>query len=104
MAWLILAISAVFEAVWVTALSRIEGWRSFGPIAAFVVGSIISLGGLTVAMRTIPVGTAYAVWVGIGAATTVGCAWYSGAQAFSVAHALFILGIVACVIGLKLTH
>lgn len=104
MAWIVLVVSAVFEAVWATALSRIEGWRSFGPIVAFVIGSAISVAGLAVAMRSIPVGTAYAVWVGIGAATTVGYAWYSGAQPFSVVQALLILGIVACVIGLKITH
>lgn len=104
MAWVILVVSAVFEAVWATALSRIEGWRSFGPMIAFVIGSVVSVGGLALAMRSIPVGTAYAVWVGIGAATTVGYAWYSGAQPFSVVQALLILGIVACVIGLKVTH
>lgn len=104
MAWLILVISALFEAVWATALSRIEGWRSVGPIIVFAVGSIVSVGGLALAMRDLPVGTAYAVWVGIGAAATVGYAWYSGEQAFSVLQALFIAGIVACVIGLKLTH
>lgn len=104
MAWVILVVSAVFEAVWATALSRIEGWRSFGPILAFLLGSTVSLAGLAVALRAIPVGTAYAVWVGIGAATTAGYAWYSGAQPFSVVQALLILGIVACVIGLRITH
>jgi quaternary ammonium compound-resistance protein SugE len=104
MAWVVLVVSALFEAVWATALSRITGWTSTGPILAFGLGAVVSMTGLAWAMREIPVGTAYAVWVGIGAAATVGYAWASGAQVYSTVHALLILGIVACVAGLKLTH
>ena len=62
------------------------------------------MGGLAYALRTLPVGTAYAIWVGIGAALTVIYAMATGAEAFSVAKVLLILGIVGCVVGLKLTH
>lgn len=104
MSWLILVVSALFEAVWATALSRLTSWTDFGAIALLLGGMTVSLAGLAWAMREIPVGTAYAVWVGIGAATTAGYAWYSGAQPFSIVQAFLILGIVACVIGLRLTQ
>lgn len=55
-------------------------------------------------MRGLPVGTAYAVWVGIGASLTAGYAMTSGAEPVSVVRILLLLGIVACVIGLKVTH
>ncbi len=55
-------------------------------------------------MRTLPVGTAYAVWVGIGAALTVVHGMATGAEPVSVARVLLIAGLVGCVIGLKLVH
>lgn len=103
MPWIVLVISALFEAVWATALSRVDGLKP-EPLITFAVGAVISMAGLTYAMRTIPVGTAYAVWVGIGAAATAGYAWTSGAESFGVVKLLCIVGIVACVIGLKLSH
>jgi Membrane transporters of cations and cationic drugs len=68
----------------------------------FGVALVASMGGLAVAMREIPTGTAYAVWVGIGAALTVVVAMVSGAEAISVVKVLLVLGLVGCVIGLKL--
>src|SRR5699024_6694387 len=64
MAWIVLVASGVLETVWATAL---EGSRSFTrplPSAVFVVALVLSMGGLGYALRTLPVGTAYAVWVG----------------------------------------
>ena len=61
-----------------------------------------SLNRLSHAIRTIPLGTAYAVWVGIGAALTVAWGVVSGAESFSWAKVLLITGLVACVVGLKL--
>jgi quaternary ammonium compound-resistance protein SugE len=57
--------------------------------------------GLGLAIRSIPLGTAYAVWVGIGAALTVGWAMATGVEPFSVLKVLFIAGIVGCAAGLK---
>jgi len=104
MSWLILVASGVLEAVWATALGRTEGFTRPGPITVFTVGLILSMTGLGFAMRDLPVGTAYAVWVGIGAALTVGYAMVSGPEPLSVVRIGLILGIVACVVGLKLTH
>jgi quaternary ammonium compound-resistance protein SugE len=57
--------------------------------------------GLGLAIRSIPLGTAYAVWVGIGAALTVGWAMATGVEPFSLLKVLFIAGIVGCAAGLK---
>ncbi|MES1171246.1 MAG: multidrug efflux SMR transporter [Actinomycetota bacterium] len=104
MPWLILILSGVLEAVWATALGRTEGFTRPIPITVFVVGLALSMTGLGLAMRDLPVGTAYAVWVGIGAALTVGYAMVTGAEAASIVRIALILGIVGCVVGLKVTH
>jgi quaternary ammonium compound-resistance protein SugE len=102
--WLVLVLSGVLEAVWATALSRSEGFSRLVPSIVFAVSLVASMGGLAYAMRDLPVGTAYAVWVGIGAALTAGYAMVTGAEAASVAKVLLLAGIVGCVIGLKLLH
>ena len=104
MPWVILIISGILEAVWATALGRTEGFTRPVPIAIFVGGLMLSMTGLGIAMRSLPVGTAYAVWVGIGAALTVGYAMISGAEPASLARIALILGIVGCVVGLKVLH
>jgi quaternary ammonium compound-resistance protein SugE len=104
MSWIVLVVSGLLEAVWATALSRSEGFHNVGPTLLFGVALVASMGGLAFAMRDLPVGTAYAVWVGIGAATTVAWAMATGAEPFSVVRALLILGLIGCVVGLKLTH
>ena len=102
MSWVILVISGVLEAVWATALGKSEGFTKLWPSVVFGVALIASMGGLAWALRTIPTGTAYAVWVGIGAALTVAWAMITGSEAFSLVRVLLILGLVGCVIGLKL--
>ncbi|GAB3739353.1 DMT family transporter [Microlunatus parietis] len=104
MSWIILIISGVLEAVWATALGKSEGFTKPGPTITFVIGLLLSMAGLAYAMRDLPTGTAYAVWVGIGASLTVAYAMITGAEPFSVLKLIFILGIVGCVIGLKLLH
>jgi quaternary ammonium compound-resistance protein SugE len=101
MSWLVLVLSGVLEAVWATALGRSEGFSRLVPSIVFVVSVALSMVGLGYAMRTIPVGTSYAVWVGIGASLTVAYGMASGAEAASLAKVLLVLGIVACVVGLK---
>ena len=102
MSWVILIVSGVLEAVWATALGRSEGLTKLWPSVLFVAGLLASMGGLAFAMRDIPTGTAYAVWVGIGAALTVAYAMITGAEPFSVVRMLLILALVGCVVGLKL--
>lgn len=104
MSWFVLVLSGVLEAVWATALSRSEGLSRPVPTATFVVTLALSMAGLGYAMKSLPVGTAYAVWVGIGAALTVGYAMATGAEPVSALRILLVGGIVACVVGLKLLH
>lgn len=104
MAWLVLILSGCLEAVWATALARSDGFTKPLPSVVFAVAALASFLGLAHAMRTLPVGTAYAVWVGIGAALTAGYAMVSGQEPATVVRILLLLGIVACVVGLKLTH
>lgn len=104
MAWLVLVVSGVLEAVWATALGRSEGFTHAVPSAVFAVAVILSMGGLAYAMRELPVGTSYAVWVGIGASLTVAYAMFTGTEPVSTVRVLLLLGIVGCVIGLKLVH
>lgn len=101
MSWLVLVASGVLEAVWATALGRSEGLTRWAPTVVFAVALVLSMGGLAYAMRELPTGTAYAVWVGIGAALTVGYAMATGAEPVSLLRVLLLLGIVACVVGLK---
>ncbi|MGY1843478.1 DMT family transporter [Modestobacter sp. SYSU DS0875] len=102
MAWLVLVVSGALEAVWATALDRSQGFTRLAPSVVFAVALAGSMGGLAFAMRTLPLGTAYAVWVGIGATLTAGWAMLTGAEPVSVVRVLLLAGIVGCVIGLKL--
>jgi quaternary ammonium compound-resistance protein SugE len=102
MSWLVLVLSGVLEAVWATALGRSEGLTRPGPTLVFAVSVVLSMAGLGYAMRDLPVGTSYAVWVGIGASLTVAYAMATGAEPVSVVRVLLVAGIVGCVIGLKL--
>lgn len=102
MAWLILIVSGAFEAVWAVALSKSEGFSRPVPIVVFVVALIISMGGLGIALRDLPVGTGYAVWVGVGAALTVVYSLATGAESASLIKVALLLGIVGCVVGLQL--
>jgi len=102
MSWIVLIVSGVLEAVWATALGKSEGFARLWPTIVFGVALVLSMGGLAFAMREIPTGTAYAVWVGIGAALTVIYAMFFGGEGSSVVKVILILGLVGCVIGLKL--
>ncbi|MBY6414154.1 multidrug efflux SMR transporter [Rhodococcus sp. BP-252] len=104
MAWIVLVISGVLEAVWATALGKSEGFSRLSPTVVFGVALVASMAGLAYAMRTLPTGTAYAVWVGIGAALTVAYAMATGDEPASWIKIALLMGIVGCVVGLKLLH
>ncbi|MFE6748949.1 DMT family transporter [Kitasatospora purpeofusca] len=104
MAWLVLIISGVLETVWAVALENSKGFSRLVPTVVFGVALALSMGGLAYAMRTIPIGTGYAVWVGIGA---VGTALYGMAvlgDAATLARIGCLLLIVSGVVGLKVLH
>ena len=104
MSWFVLVLSGVLEAVWATALDRSQGFTRLGPSLLFLVALVLSMAGLAYAMRELPVGTSYAVWVGIGAVLTVVYAMITGAESTSLIKLLLLGGIVGCVVGLKLVH
>ncbi|WP_127130354.1 multidrug efflux SMR transporter [Georgenia sp. SYP-B2076] len=104
MSWLVLVISGVLEAVWATALGKSDGFSRLGPTVVFLSALAASMAGLAYAMRDLPVGTAYAVWVGIGAVLTVAYAMASGEEPLSALKVVFLVMIVAGVVGLKLVH
>jgi quaternary ammonium compound-resistance protein SugE len=104
MSWFVLVVSGVLEAVWATALGRSEGFSRLGPSVVFVAALAASMAGLAYAMRELPVGTAYAVWVGIGAVLTVVYAMTTGTESVSALKVLLLAMIVAGVVGLKLAH
>ncbi len=102
MSWVILILSGVLEAVWATALGKSEGFTRLGPSLVCGGAVVLSMGGLAVALREIPTGTGYAVWVGVGAALTVAYAMATGTEAVSLAKVALLLGLVGCIVGLKL--
>lgn len=104
MAWLVLVLSGVLEAVWAVALGKSEGFSRLAPSMVFLVALAASMAGLAYAMRAIPIGTAYAVWVGIGAALTVTFSMVTGDEPASLIRVLLLCGLVGCIVGLKLAH
>lgn len=104
MSWVILIFSGVLEAVWATALGRSEGFSRLTPTIVFGLALVLSMVGLAVAMKELPVGTAYAVWVGIGAALTVSYAMITGTEPASLLKVALLIVIVGAVVGLKLAH
>lgn len=101
MAWLVLVISGLLETAWAAALNASQGFSRFWPSVAFVVTLALSMGGLAYALRTIPLGTGYAVWVSIGVVGTALIGMFFLGEGFSVPKALCLIMIVAGVVGLK---
>jgi quaternary ammonium compound-resistance protein SugE len=103
-AWLVLVLSGALESVWAVALGKSAGFSRLWPSVIFVVALAASMAGLAYAMRSIPTGTAYAVWVSIGAALTVIFGMITGDESISWLRILLLCGLIGCVVGLKLTH
>jgi quaternary ammonium compound-resistance protein SugE len=103
MAWFWLILGGLFEVGFTTSLRFVDGFRNIGWTLVFLVSVGISMALLEVASRSIPMGTAYAVWGGIGAIGTVvvGMIWFN--EPSTTIRLLLILGIVAAIAGLKLT-
>jgi len=103
MAWFWLILGGLFEVGFTTSLRFVEGFRNVPWTIAFLVSVGISMALLELAARTIPMGTAYAVWGGIGAVGTVmvGMAFFD--EPTTTLRLLLILGIVSCIAALKLT-
>jgi len=103
MAWLWLIIGGLFEVGFTTSLRFVDGFRNMPWTAAFLASVAVSMGLLEYASRSIAMGTAYAVWGGIGAVGTVlvGILWFN--EPSSLIRLLLILAVVAAIAGLRLT-
>ena len=102
MPWIVLIFAGLMEVAWATALVNIRSVADWQPITVWVAAMGLSMIGLAYAMRSIPVGPAYTVWVGIGAVGTVLVAAHRG-QSLSPASVVCLLLIVAGIVGLRLT-
>lgn len=104
MAWILLVISGFLETAWAIGFKYTEGLTRFWPSVFTIIAVIASMGLLAIATRDLPIGTAYAVWVGIGALGTVilGIVLFDEPANFS---RMFFVGLLlVAIIGLKLTH
>ncbi|GIJ20216.1 DMT family transporter [Micromonospora lutea] len=104
MAWIVLVLSGLLETAWAIALDRSAGFTRPVASAVFVVTLVLSMAGLAYALREIPVGTGYAVWVGIGAVGTAIVGMVALGEPANLLRLISLLLVVAGVIGLKLFH
>jgi quaternary ammonium compound-resistance protein SugE len=103
MNWAILVVAGIFEVGWAIGLKYTEGFTRLWPSVWTVLAMIISLGLLGIAMKTLPVGTAYSVWVGVGAVGTVVLGIVLFGESASLGRVISVSLIVAGIVGLKLT-
>ncbi len=103
MAWLLLILGGCFEVGFTTCLRFVDGFRNIPWTLGFLASVTLSMGLLEAAARTIPMGTAYAVWGGIGALGTVIVRIVLFGEPSSLIRTLLILALVACIAGLRLT-
>lgn len=104
MAWAVLVLSGVMETVWAIALDRSAGFSRWVPTAVFGVALVLSMAGLGYALRSIPIGTGYAVWVGVGAGGTAVVGMVALGESASWPRLLCLLLVVAGAVGLKIFH
>ncbi|AVT37955.1 multidrug efflux SMR transporter [Plantactinospora sp. BB1] len=104
MAWIVLIISGMLETVWAIALERSAGFSRPLPTGIFAAALVLSMAGLGYALRSIPVGTGYVVWVGIGAVGTALVGMIALGESASLPRLLCLLLVVAGVVGLKVFH
>ncbi len=103
MNWIVLFCAGLFEIAWVIGLKYSQGFTRFWPSLITVVTMLISIGLLGLAMKALPVGTAYAVWVGVGALGTAVLGIILFGEALNFARVLSLLLILLGIIGLKLS-
>jgi quaternary ammonium compound-resistance protein SugE len=101
--WLLLIIGGCFEVGFTTCLRFVDGFRNIPWTVGFLVSVTISMALLEIASRTIPMGTAYAVWGGIGALGTVLVGIYWFGEPATTVRIMLIFALIACIAGLKLT-
>jgi quaternary ammonium compound-resistance protein SugE len=104
MAWLTLFVAGLFEVGWAVGLKYTEGFTRLLPSLMTVASMVISMGLLGLALKSLPLGTAYAIWTGIGTVGTALLGIYLFGEAATVARLVCIGLIVAGIAGLKVLH
>jgi quaternary ammonium compound-resistance protein SugE len=104
MAWLVLVCAGLLEIVWATALKQSDGFSRLWPSVVGIGGALASFVLLAVALRQLPAGTGYAVWVGIGAVGVAIAGIVAFGEAVSAARLLFLSLIVVGIVGLRLAE
>ena len=104
MAWLSVCIAGVFETVWAIGMKYSDGFSRLWPSVLTIVAMLISFGLLSYAMKTLPVGTTYAVWTGIGAAGTALMGMLLFGESREAARLVCIGLIIAGILGLRLVE
>ena len=102
MAWFTLTIAGLLEVIWAIGLKYSEGFTRFWPSVGTIIAMVLSVVLLSIAMRDLPVGTAYAVWVGIGAVGTVILGIFLFNEPTSALRMISLTLIIAGIVGLKL--
>lgn len=102
MDWFLLVLAGIFEMLWAVGLKYSDGFNKIGPGIATLIAMVVSLVLLAVAMKTLPVGTAYPVWVGIGSigAVILGIVFFN--EAVTPGRIVSIVLVIAGIIGLKI--
>ena len=103
MKWFILIVAGLFEIGWAVGLKYTDGFTRLVPSVLTVAAIVVSLGLLGVALKSLPIGTAYAIWVGVGAAGTAIAGMLLFGESASAAKFMCLGLIVAGIVGLKLT-
>lgn len=103
MAWVLLIIAGLLETGWAVGLKYSDGFTKFWPSALTIVGIIVSMLLLSLAARELPIGTAYSVWVGIGAAGAVVLGALLLGEPVGLSRAFFLALLLIAIVGLKAT-
>jgi quaternary ammonium compound-resistance protein SugE len=103
MAWIILFFAGILEAGWAVGLKYTDGFTKPLPSILTIAGIVVSLFMLSIAARTLPIGTAYAVWVGIGAAGAATLGIFLLGEPANISRLFFLALLVIAIIGLKFT-
>jgi quaternary ammonium compound-resistance protein SugE len=101
--WFLLVVAGLLEVCWALSLKATEGFTRLGPSLFFVTSLAGSMILLALAVKQLPVGTAYAVWVGIGAAGAAIAAVFLYHEPITPARAVFLILLIGSIVGLKLT-
>ena len=103
MAWILLVLAGLLETGWAIGLKYSDGFTKFWPSVLTILGLVLSMVLLAIAARTLPIGTAYAVWVGIGAAGAAVLGILLLGEPVTTARLFFLALLLAAIVGLKAT-